>query len=68
MAVIGLGATTLEFLGMFPAADLIAPGTSTVVAATQPLLATDLGVAVLRERPAYSMGSDWLPGLPVWCC
>jgi len=50
LIVAGLGATTLGFLGMFHAAEFIAPGMATVIANTQPLLAAALGFAVLNER------------------
>jgi drug/metabolite transporter (DMT)-like permease len=50
VAVAGLGATTIGFLGMFHAAEYVAPGTATVIANTQPLLAAALGHLVLRER------------------
>jgi drug/metabolite transporter (DMT)-like permease len=50
VAMAGLGATTLGFLGMFRAAEYVAPGTATVIANTQPLLAAALGFVVLRER------------------
>lgn len=50
VAVAGLGATTIGFLGMFHAAEYVAPGTATVIANTQPLLAAALGHVVLRER------------------
>ncbi len=50
LAVAGLGATTLGFLGMFHAAEYVAPGTATVIANTQPLLAAALGLVVLGER------------------
>ncbi len=49
---IGLGATTLAFLGMFHAAEFISPGTATVIANTQPLMAAVLAHAVLGERLA----------------
>ncbi len=62
LALVGLGATTLGFLGMFHAADLIAPGIATVIANTQPLLATVLGLAVLRERPGYWTGVGLVAG------
>jgi len=50
LIIAGVGATTLGFLGMFHAAEFIAPGMATVIANTQPLLAAALGFAVLNER------------------
>ena len=50
LAVVGLGATSLGFLGMFHAAEFVSPGLATVIANTQPLLAAMLGVAWLGER------------------
>ncbi len=48
--IVGLGATSLGFLGMFHAAEFIAPGLATVIASTQPLLAALLASMVLGER------------------
>lgn len=50
LGVVGLGATSLGFLGMFHAAEFVSPGLATVIANTQPLLAAMLGVAWLGER------------------
>ncbi len=50
LALTGLGATTFAFLGMFHAAEFIAPGLATVIANTQPLLAAVLAHMVLSER------------------
>ena len=50
LCVVGLGATSLGFLGMFHAAEFVSPGLATVIANTQPLLAAMLGVAWLGER------------------
>ena len=47
---IGIGATSLGFLGMFHAAEFVAPGMATVIANTQPLMAAVLGGAFLGER------------------
>lgn len=52
LGVVGLGATSLGFLGMFHAAEFVSPGLATVIANTQPLLGTVLGVAWLGERLA----------------
>lgn len=48
--VVGIGATSLGFLGMFHAAEFVSPGIATVVASTQPLLAAVLAALVLGER------------------
>ncbi|AIT79176.1 DMT family transporter [Novosphingobium pentaromativorans] len=50
VALIGFGATSLGFLGMFHAAEYISPGIATVIANTQPLLAAALGSVALNER------------------
>ena len=50
LAMTGLGATTLAFLGMFHAAEFISPGMATVIANTQPLMAAVLAHAYLGEH------------------
>lgn len=50
LIVMGLGGTSLGFLGMFHAAEFVSPGIATVVANTQPLLAAGLGGIILGER------------------
>jgi len=50
LSVMGVGATSLGFLGMFHAAEFVSPGIATVIANTQPLLAAGLGAVVLGER------------------
>lgn len=50
LSFIGLGATSLGFLGMFHAAEYVSPGIATVIANSQPLLAAGLAGAVLGER------------------
>ena len=50
LSVIGLGSTSLGFLGMFHAAEFVTPGLATVIANTQPLLATLLSIVWLHER------------------
>jgi len=50
LSVMGFGATSLGFLGMFHAAEFVSPGIATVIANTQPLLAAGLGGLVLGER------------------
>jgi len=59
LAVIGFGATTLAFLGMFHAAEFVSPGIATVIANTQPLLAAVLAGIVLSEK----LTSDGIVGL-----
>lgn len=54
LMVAGVGATTLGFLGMFHAAEYIAPGMATVIANTQPLLAAALAYLVLNERLGFT--------------
>lgn len=50
LAVVGIGATTLGFLGMFHAAEFVTPGLATVIANTQPLMAALLARLVLKEQ------------------
>jgi len=50
LGVVGIGATSMGFLGMFHAAEFVSPGLATVIANAQPLLAVMLGVAWLGER------------------
>ncbi|MEQ8356292.1 MAG: DMT family transporter [Kiloniellaceae bacterium] len=50
LTVIGVGATTLAFFGMFHAAEFVSPGIATVIANTQPLLAALLAHWFLGER------------------
>jgi len=50
IALVGFGATSLGFLGMFHAAEFVSPGLATVIANTQPILAAVLGHALLGER------------------
>jgi len=50
LVFVGLGATSLGFLGMFHAAELVSPGIATVIANTQPLMAAILAGFVLNER------------------
>lgn len=47
---IGVGATSIGFLGMFMASEFILPGLATVLANAQPLMAAALAIAVLGER------------------
>jgi len=50
LAIVGFGATSLGFMGMFHAAEFVSPGIATVIANTQPLLAAILAGMVLQER------------------
>lgn len=50
LALIGFGTTTLGFVGMFHAAEFMAPGMATVVSNVQPLLAAILAQMFLGER------------------
>jgi drug/metabolite transporter (DMT)-like permease len=50
LCVAGFGATTLGYLGMFNAAEYVAPGFATVIANAQPLIAAVMAYAVLKER------------------
>ena len=61
LGLIGLGATTLGFLGMFHAAELVSPGIATVIANSQPLLAAVPAVVILGER----LDSRGIAGLAV---
>lgn len=50
IALVGFGATSLGFLGMFHAAEFVSPGLATVIANAQPILAAVLAHAFLGER------------------
>lgn len=50
LAGVGLGATSLGYLGMFMASEFVAPGIATVIANAQPLMAAALAAAMLGER------------------
>ncbi len=50
LIAIGLGATSLAYLGMFHAAEFVSPGIATVVANAQPLLAAVLASMFLGEH------------------
>ncbi len=58
LALIGLGATTSAYFGMFHAAEFVSPGLATVIANSQPLIAAALAFAFLSERlrPAQYVG------------
>ena len=53
LIVVGIGATTLGFLGMFHAAEFVAPGVATVIANMQPVLAAFLARYLLAERLTF---------------
>lgn len=57
LAAVGLGATSLGFLGMFMASEFVSPGIATVLANTQPLMAAILAGTFLNERLG---GIGWL--------
>ncbi|MBU1312798.1 MAG: DMT family transporter [Alphaproteobacteria bacterium] len=50
IVVVGLGATSMGFLGMFHAAEFVSPGLATVIANVQPILAAVLAYVFLGER------------------
>ena len=50
IAVVGIGATSFGFFGMFHAAEFVSPGIATIISNAQPLLAAILAAFVLRER------------------
>lgn len=50
IAVVGIGATSLGFFGMFHAAEFVSPGIATVISNAQPLLAAILAAFILKER------------------
>jgi len=50
ISVVGIGATSLGFFGMFHAAEFVSPGIATVIANTQPLMAAVLAGVLLQER------------------
>lgn len=50
LAGIGLGTTSLGFLGMFHAAEFVSPGLATMVASSQPLIAAIMARLLLQER------------------
>lgn len=49
LVFVGLGATSLAYLGMFHASEFVSPGIATVIANTQPLLAAVLARMFLGE-------------------
>jgi len=50
LSIVGTGATSLGFFGMFHAAEFVSPGIATVIANTQPLMAAILAGVLLKER------------------
>ncbi len=49
LILVGLGATTLGFFGMFYASEFVSPGIATVISNTQPLMASVLAFFILGE-------------------
>jgi drug/metabolite transporter (DMT)-like permease len=49
LTLVGLGATTLGFFGMFYASEFVSPGIATVITNTQPLMASVLAFLILGE-------------------
>ena len=62
MAVTGLGATSLGFLGMFHAAEYVSPGIATVIANVQPFLAVIPAYLFLRERIGFTVTAGLVLG------
>ena len=62
LAGVGLGATSLGFLGMFHAAEFVSPGLATVIANTQPLLAAVLAAIWLGEKLSFLSSSGLFAG------
>jgi len=56
IALVGMGATTFGFLGMFHAGEYVSPGLATVIANTQPLLAAVFGFLFLKEKVSLGGG------------
>ena len=50
IVVVGLGATSMGFVGMFHAAEFVSPGLATVIANVQPIIAAVLAHVFLGER------------------
>lgn len=50
LATIGVGTTSLGFAGMFHAAEFVSPGTATIIAHSQPLIAAIMAYWFLKER------------------
>lgn len=50
IVVVGFGATSMGFLGMFHAAEFVSPGLATVIANVQPIIAAVLATVFLGER------------------
>jgi drug/metabolite transporter (DMT)-like permease len=50
IVVVGLGTTSIGFLGMFHAAEFVSPGLATVIANVQPIIAAVLATVFLGER------------------
>ena len=50
LVIVGFGATSLGYFGMFMGSEFVLPGIATVIANTQPLMAAGLAGLVLNER------------------
>ncbi len=50
IVMVGLGATSIGFFGMFHAAEFVSPGLATVIANVQPVIAAVLAYVFLGER------------------
>lgn len=50
IVMVGLGATSMGFFGMFHAAEFVSPGLATVIANVQPVIAAGLAYVFLGER------------------
>lgn len=50
IVVVGLGSTSMGFLGMFHATEFVSPGLATVIANVQPIIAAVLAYVFLGER------------------
>jgi drug/metabolite transporter (DMT)-like permease len=50
LSLVGFGATSIAYLGMFHAAEFVSPGVATVIANSQPLLAAVMAALFLGEH------------------
>src|SRR3546814_18337409 len=63
VVVVGLGATSLGFLGMFHAAEFVPPSLATVIATAHPLVPAVLAHVFLVERLILTCKARQIPGL-----
>jgi drug/metabolite transporter (DMT)-like permease len=63
ITLVGFGATSLGFFGMFHAAEFVSPGLATVIANVQPILAAALAHIFLGERQMLSGRLGLMAGL-----